>query len=436
MNNTVEIISVGTELLLGDIVNTDAAYLARGLAELGIPCYYQSVVGDNPERLSGALALARSRSALIFLTGGLGPTTDDLTKETAARTMGKTLVLHKESYDRLSELLSGRGIAVTENQKKQAMLPADAVVFRNDYGTAPGFAMTADDGCTMILMPGPPREMEPMFKEQVRPFLEKRSGMTIRSLNIGLFGIGEAAVGDALHEKMEHSENPTAAPYCAEGEVRLRVTARGENAAVCDALLQKEAEEILKTPCKDGTHVLGDFVYGVGVSSMEEAAVRLLREKGLTVTFAESCTGGYLAKRITDIPGASEILKGSFVTYSEETKQAFVSVKKETLQTYSVYSEETAREMAEGAKKAAGADIGIGITGVAGPGSAVVSADGKELTFPAGTVFLACAGKHGTVTKVLTLRPGSRNPTECREFVRRRASSHALSMILEAAKEE
>ena len=434
--SSAEIISVGTELLLGDIVNTDAAYLARELAALGIPCYYQSVVGDNPARLRAMLEEAKKRSKWIFLTGGLGPTCDDLTKETAAAVMGKTLVLHEESYERIRKILVSRKLPETDNQKKQAMLPPDAYVFTNDYGTAPGFAME-DGETTMILMPGPPRELEPMFAERVKPYLAKRTGSgTIFSLNLGLFGIGEAAVEACLRDRMEHSENPTIAPYCGEGEVRLRITARGDDAETCERMCRAVADEVRDVPCLDGTHTLGEFIYGVGVSTLEEAVVSFLREHRLTVTAAESCTGGYVAKRLTDIPGASDILKGSFVTYSEETKQRLTCVKPETLTAYSVYSHETAREMALGAKHALGADIAVGVTGLAGPGGAEITHNGTKETLPAGTVFLSCVyGKDDTVTeKRVLLAPGNRNPVEGREFVRRRASSHALSLILAAAK--
>ena len=242
-----EIISVGTELLLGDIINTDAAFLARELAALGIPCYYQSVVGDNPARLQATLKTALSRSDLIFLTGGLGPTADDLTKETAAAVMGKTLVLHEPSYARIRAVLQKRNLPETENQKKQAMLPADAVDFDNDYGTAPGFAMTAqtEDGeKTMILLPGPPRELEPLYTERVRPYLSAATEELFYSLNIGMYGIGEAAVDRVLSDYMENGRNPTVAPYCGEGEVRLRLTSRGKTEEECRALCHRVAEEI------------------------------------------------------------------------------------------------------------------------------------------------------------------------------------------------
>ena len=438
--NASEIISVGTELLLGDIINTDAAFLARELAALGIPCYYQSVVGDNPARLRSVLELALSRSDLIILTGGLGPTADDLTKETAAALMGKTLVLHEPSYARIRDILQRRNFPETENQKKQAMLPADAVVFDNDYGTAPGFAMTAacpEGEKTMILLPGPPRELEPLFTERVRPYLCAQTEEVFCSVNIGMYGIGEAAVGHILRDYMEHGQNPTVAPYCGEGEVRLRLTARGKTEEECRALCASVAEQIRAESCepyKPGT--MNDYIFGLDCDSLQEAFVKRMREKHLTVSAAESCTGGYVAKRITDISGASEVLSGSFVTYSEETKMAMVGVRAETLQKYSVYSAEIAAEMAQGCRLAVGADIGIGITGVAGTSDAVVMRDGEEITVAAGTVYVACADADTVCVERLELPPGRRVSAEAREFVRRRASSHALFMALRMAEKQ
>ena len=432
-----EIISVGTELLLGDIINTDAAFLARELAALGIPCYYQSVVGDNPARLQATLKTALSRSDLIFLTGGLGPTADDLTKETAAAVMGKTLVLHEPSYARIRAVLQKRNLPETENQKKQAMLPADAVVFDNDYGTAPGFAMTAqtEDGeKTMILLPGPPRELEPLYTERVRPYLSAATEELFYSLNIGMYGIGEAAVDRVLSDYMENGRNPTVAPYCGEGEVRLRLTSRGKTEEECRALCRRVAEEIRFISCEPyRPGVLNDYIWGIDCESVQEALVKTLRGQHLTISCAESCTGGYVAKRITDIPGASEVLSGSFVSYSEETKKAMVGVKEETLQTHSVYSAAVAEEMALGCRLTVGADIGIGITGVAGIDDAVVTRNGESVTVPAGTVYIACTDGKTTTVEHLELSPGRRAPLEAREYVRRRASTHALFMALRMA---
>jgi len=433
-----EIISVGTELLLGDIINTDAAFLARELAALGIPCYHQSVVGDNPARLRTTLETAISRSDLIFLTGGLGPTCDDLTKETAAALMGKTLVLHEHSYDRIRAVLQSRGLPETDNQKKQAMLPADAVVFDNDYGTAPGFAMTAAapaGNVTMILLPGPPRELEPLFSERVRPYLAAQTEETFFSLNIGMYGIGEAAAEQLLRDRMENGRNPTVAPYCGEGEMRLRLTARGRTEEECRVLCMQTAEEIRRVCCEPlRKGILDDYIWGIDCDSMQEALVTLLREKHLTISAAESCTGGYIAKRITDVPGASEVLSGSFVTYSETAKQTFAGVSADTLAAHSVYSAEVAAEMARGCRRAFSSDIGIGITGIAGTDAITVLRGTQEITLPAGTVFIACDAGGTVTTEQLTLSPGRRSPLEAREYIRRRASSHAIFMALKAAK--
>ncbi len=441
--SSAEIVSVGTELLLGDILNTDTAYLARGLAELGIPCYHQSVVGDNPDRLRETLATALGRSELVIVTGGLGPTCDDLTKETATALMGKTLALHEPSYQRLTALLSARGIAETDRQIKQVMLPPDATVFDNDYGTAPGFAMEGiwktEEGeapRTMILLPGPPRELEPIYAERVRPYLAARTHGTLYSLNIGLYGIGEAAVEACLRDRMLSGKNPTVAPYCGEGEVRVRITAYGEDEEICRHMCLEEADIVRKTPCapyKEG--ILDDYIFSIGSDDLPGVLVETLRERALTVSFVESCTGGYLAKRITDIPGASEVLSGSFVTYSEKTKMSMVGVRAETLSTYSVYSEEVAIEMAEGARNATGADLAVGVTGIAGPDDGARIYRGKEEALPAGTVFYAVTDGTRTETGRLYIPIGRRNPKEAREYVRRRASSALIFALLRRAEE-
>jgi nicotinamide-nucleotide amidase len=351
--------------------------------------------------------------------------------------MGKTLVLHEPSYERIRDLLAKRGHPETENQKKQAMLPPDATVFQNDYGTAPGFAMTAqtDNGeKTMILLPGPPRELEPLYAERVKPYLARMTDTVFYSLNIGLYGIGEAAVGHILRDYMDNGQNPTVAPYCGEGEVRLRLTAKGKNEAECRALCEAVAEQIRWESCepyKPGC--MNDYIWGIDCDSMQEALVKLLCAKQMTVSAAESCTGGYVAKRITDIPGASAVLSGSFVTYSEQTKQSMVGVKTETLAAHSVYSAEIAEEMAQGCRLAVGADIGIGITGVAGTEDAHVTQNGREITVAAGTVFIACTDGVTVRTEQLDLSPGRRSGLEAREYVRRRASSHALYMALRMA---
>jgi len=433
-NVRAEIISVGTELLLGDIVNTDAAFLARELAALGISCYHQSVVGDNPTRLRGMLEAACVRSELVILTGGLGPTADDLTKETAAAVMGKTLCLHEESYARIRDVLKKRGLTESENQIKQAMLPPDAEVFADDYGTGPGFAMETEiDGrnVTMILMPGPPRELEPMFAEKVRPYLSMRSGEVFYSLNIGIYGIGEAIVGQILRDRMEEARNPTIAPYCGEGEVRLRLTARGESEEICRALCLETAEQIRLVPCtpyREG--ILDDYIFGIDTPSMQATLVSMLARRSMKVTTAESCTGGLIAKRITDVPGASAVFEGGFVTYADHTKISLLQVREETVLQHSVYSAEAVREMAFGAMRAVLADCAIAVSGVAGKEDLVCTANGKPLTVDAGCVYIACAVGNECRTECVTFAPGRRNALEAREYVRSRASAHALAMLI------
>ncbi len=405
-----EILCVGTELLLGDIVNTDAAYLSRRLAALGIHQYYQSVVGDNPARLEEMLRIALSRSDLVILTGGLGPTYDDLTKETAARIMGKKLVFHEESWERMLARMTKHGHPISPNNKKQAYMPEDGVVFKNNYGTAPGCAMEAD-GHTVIMLPGPPRELEPMFAEEVEPWLARFSDHVLVSKNVNIFGMGESRVEDTLRGLMTESANPTVAPYAKDGEVLLRVTARGateaEGAALCDETIAK----IMVSP-------VAPFVYGVDAGSLEAALVGLLIKKGLRVTCAESCTGGYIAKRITNVSGASEVFDGSVVTYANRIKEKLVGVSHKTLEAYGAVSEQTAREMAEGVRALFDADIGIASTGIAGPG-------GGTPEKPVGLVYVAAASRSGRID-VRELRIG--NGLATREYVRYVASSNALDL--------
>lgn len=411
-----EILCVGTELLLGDIINTNAAYLARELTSVGIGVYYQSVVGDNRERLTEAMRQAMERCDLVLVTGGLGPTNDDLTKETAAALCGTKLVLHEESLNAITKTLSARGIAITESQRKQAMQPERGLVFRNLHGTAPGSGFFYPDGL-MVLLPGPPAECEPIFAEEVLPYLRRDAGTVLVSHNLHLFGIGEAAVGEKLYDLMEHSENPTVAPYCTAGEVRLRVTASAATKAKADELCAGAIRTVRDSE-------VGQYVYGVDeCDSLQQAVVNALRKEKKTVAAAESCTAGYIVKRIGEIPGASEVLEGSFVTYSERIKQKLVGVRKETLETYTVVSEEVAREMAEGARHAADADYGVSVTGIAGPGG------GTEKD-PVGTVCIAVASDAGTVSKRIVIHPGRRQGKEQREYIRLLASSHALSMLL------
>lgn len=402
-----EIISVGTELLLGHTINSDAAYVARELSALGINLLYSCTVGDNPERLEAALQTALDRSDIVITTGGLGPTGDDLTKETIAKTAGKKLVLHQESLDRIVAYFKGR--VMGESQKKQAMLPEGCAVFPNDCGTAPGCGFQTANGKTMIMLPGPPSELIPMLKNYAVPFLAKESGAVIVSRIVRVFGLGEGYVAEQITDLTEGT-NPTAATYAKDGEMFVRVTARAKDEAAASALCEPVVDELQRR--------LGDFIYGIDVESLEELVVKELTRRGLHLACAESCTGGLLASRITDIPGSSAAFQMGAVTYANEIKTLLLDVPEETLRQYGAVSEQTARAMAEGIVRKSGSELGIGITGIAGPG-------GGTPEKPVGLVYLAlCDGKQTWVRKM----PGN-NAKKGRRYLRWLAASNALDMV-------
>ena len=405
-----EMIAVGTEILLGDIVNTDAQVISMGLNELGIDVYYQTVVGDNPERLKEVLDIARKRSDLIITTGGLGPTLDDLTRETIAEAFGKKLVLHKPTLRRITAFFEQIGREMTQNNVKQAMLPADCKVLANDWGTAPGCVFEAD-GVYVMMLPGPPRECTPVFRTAGMAYLARLADGVIVSHYIRIFGIGESTMEEKLHDLMEHSSNPTVAPYAKDGECLVRVTAKADTKEAAEQLL----EPVVRQVCDQ----LGDVVYGVDVPDLAHAVAKVLTEKGLSLSVAESCTGGLLSKRITDVPGASVFYKGGACTYCNEIKVKVLGVKQETLDRYTAVSSQTAREMAEGIAKAYGTDLGIGITGYAGP-------DGGEDGTPAGTIYIGIYDRGRTQVRCILSPRG-------REGARWEAANHALDMILRAA---
>lgn len=412
-----EILCIGTELLMGDIINTNAAYLAKELAGLGINLYHQSVVGDNPERLQQSLQLALKRADIVITTGGLGPTYDDLSKETIAACFGRTLVMDEDSLARIQAHFLRLGREMTDNNKKQAMMPQGCVIFQNENGTAPGCAIEGSgelEGKTAIMLPGPPREMKPMFEQQVKPYLLKDSDTRLVSHTMHFFGIGESMLEDRLRSLMEKSLNPTVAPYAKTGEVQLRVTARVKNGEDPNALLEPVMEQIRQ--------MVGEFLYGVDVGDLQTAAVRLLTEKGLKVAVAESCTGGYLAKRITDVSGSSKVFECGICSYSNRIKHQLLGVSERTLEEYGAISEQTATEMASGVRKLSGADIGISVTGNAGP----TADEGKEV----GLVYIGVDSPK--LTQVFTLHV-NRKDQDARETIRYLASSHALSLILKAA---
>ena len=415
---TAEILCVGTELLMGNVVNTNATAIARGLAELGLNLYHQSVVGDNPGRLREAVELALSRSDLLITTGGLGPTYDDLTKETIAGCLGRGLLPHEESRRAVLEHFRRMGRAPCPNNLKQAMMPEGARVFPNRNGTAPGCAIFGAgkwEGKVAILLPGPPRECEPMFREEVMPFLQEGSDTRLVSRCLYFFGIGESALAQKLDRLMRESQNPTVAPYAKTGEVMLRVTA-----SVTD---ESEAEALMAPVLAQISEAAGEFLYGVDVGDLQTAAVHLLKEKGLHVATAESCTGGLVSKRLTEVSGSSEVFECGICCYSNRIKAELLGVKENTLRTFGAVSREAAAEMAAGVRRLSGADIGISVTGNAGPSAS----EGK----PVGLVYIGVDSLPYREVIELHIR---RTDEDAREYIRWLASSNALDQILKAAK--
>ena len=401
-----ELIAVGTEILLGDIVNTDAQVISQGLSELGINVFYQTVVGDNPARLRHVVETARDRADIIITTGGLGPTLDDLTKETLATVFGKKMALHQPSLDRIKGFFQTIGREMTPNNEKQAWLPEGCTVFVNEWGTAPGCAFEAY-GKHVLMLPGPPRECNPMWKECAMPYLYKLAGGCIVSRNIRVFGLGESNMEAILHDMMAESKNPTIAPYAKTSECFARVTAKADTPEACEKLLDPVVEKICG--------LLGEDVYGVDVDSLEQVVGDGLRQRGMTLAVAESCTGGLLSKRITDVPGCSDYYLGGVCSYANEVKMNLLGVKKETLDTLGAVSPEVAEQMAEGVAKALGADVGVGITGVAGPG-------GGTEEKPVGLVYISVWHKGQHFTRKMKAANG-------RDRIRMQAASTALDLI-------
>ncbi len=393
---TAEIIAVGTELLMGQTVNTDAAFLARQLTEIGIFSYYQTVVGDNPERLRNQIRIAVGRSDCVLLTGGLGPTQDDITMAVAAEVAGIPLVEHEPSRRALEAFFERIGRRnVTSNNWKQTLMPATGTVLPNHNGTAPGAMMPCTiDGHTalLVLMPGPPSELQPMFLESVRPYLEDHAPQKLRTHFIRLFGIGESAAEAAIHDLILAQTNPTIAPYVAEGEVLFRVTQQ----------VKSDSEPDLTGPVVGQIRErLSEYIYEIGTRSLPQVVVDLLRERGRTVSFAESCTGGLLAGAITDIAGSSDVFQGGIIAYDNSIKMRLLGVPASILETDGAVSEACAVAMATGCRDVMNTDYAISVTGIAGPG-------GGSPEKPVGLVYLALADAEGT--QVLRLQQtGSRS---------------------------
>lgn len=371
----VELISVGTEILLGNIVNTNAAYLSEQCALLGLSCFFQSVVGDNEGRLREALSLALTRADIILLSGGLGPTEDDLTKETAASVLGYDLVEDEQWKEKLTAYFAKRKMKLTENNWKQAMVPQGCIVVGNKNGTAPGIIMEKE-GRHVILLPGPPGELIPMFEESIQPYLSALNPGKIVSQMVKVCGVGESLAETMILDLIDSQTNPTVATYAKTGEVHLRVTAKADN--------EKEAKRLLKPVIKELKERFGANIYSTSENvTLESSVVDLLRENGLTLTTAESCTGGMFAARIVNVPGASDVFREGFITYSNKAKRKYLGVKKGTLVKEGAVSEKTASEMAKGGCFLTKADVCVAITGIAGPG-------GGTEDKPVGLVYIGC----------------------------------------------
>ena len=407
MSHTAELIAVGTELLLGNIANTDAQMISQGLSQLGINVYYHTVVGDNPQRVRQAVDIARGRADILITTGGLGPTCDDLTKVAVAQAFGKELVYHEPSAQRIRERFAQRGTPVTENNFQQAMVPEGCTVLDNDWGTAPGVAFQAG-GTHVLMLPGPPRECAMMFRHRALPYLQQLADGVIASRTVKTFGIGESAAEALLRDLMNALHNPTLAPYAKPTGTELRITAHAPTREEA-LLLIAPVEEQVKA-------ILGDKVIGVDVDSLEEVCFALLKDRGLTVGTAESCTGGLMAKLLTDLPGSSAVFRGGVVSYTNGVKAGLLGVPQDLLDRYGAVSPQVAEAMARGAKAALGCDIALSTTGVAGP-------DADDRGNPIGLVYLGLAW--GDQCQVTEFRAG---PVE-RERVRRQAAQTALDLL-------
>lgn len=378
----VELVFVGTEILLGNIVNTNGAFLAEKCAELGLSCYYQTVVGDNEERIKQTFQLSLSRADLVITCGGLGPTLDDLTKEVAAEVMQMPLQEDRHTRERIEEYFrNSQWKEIPENNWKQAAVPEGAIVFDNPNGMAPGLVIEKN-GKVMILLPGPPNELIPLFTEQIMPYLREKQPEVIYSKMVKLVGVGESRVAEQIQDLIEKQTNPTLAVYAKTGEVHLRVTAKAEDV--------KAAKKLIKPVVRELKQRFGDAIYTTKEEvTLEDAIVKLLRKRKLTLTTAESCTGGLLAGRLINAAGASSVFRQGYITYSDGAKHRLLGVEKRTLEQFTAVSEQVACKMAEGGANAAGADVCLSVTGLAGP-------DGGTEEIPVGTVYIACY-LHGKV---------------------------------------
>ncbi len=415
----VELISVGTEILMGNIVNTNAAYLSEKCAGLGLSVYHQITVGDNEGRLMEAIQTALDRANIVILTGGLGPTEDDLTKETTAKAMGLKLVEDAHTKERIASYFKGRNITVSENNWKQAVVIENAIILDNDNGTAPGMIVESKNSSgnikRAILMPGPPNEMKPMFEGLVMPYLEKLNPYVFYSEMVKICGIGESQAETMILDLIDEQTNPTIAPYAKTGQVHFRITAKAAATEEAKQLVIPVVEELKKR--------FGDNVYTTKeTESLEEKVVSMLREKQYKMTTAESLTGGLIAGTIVNVSGSSSVFGEGYITYANEAKEKVLGVNHETIENFGVVSEETAYEMALGAYRVSGVQVAVAVTGIAGP-------DGGTKETPVGTVFIGCC-VNGKVTVKKCIFKGNR------QKIRDNTVVSALDMVRRALLKE
>lgn len=401
-----EILAVGTELLMGQIANTNAQYISQRLAELGINVYFHSVVGDNPVRLEETLKRALDRSDIVITTGGLGPTKDDLTKEVIARAMNRKLVFHEDILEKVRDFFMRKHRIMVKNNEKQAYMPDNSLVIPNPNGTAPGCIIEEGEKA-VIMLPGPPKEMRPMFIETVFPYLKQKTGLVLVSKMLKIFGIGESEMESRLIDLIENQNNPTIAPYVSQGEITVRVTARCAD--------REEAIKLLNPVVSEIKERLGAFVYAEEGESLEQVVFSLLKENKLVMATAESCTGGLLAGRITSLPGASEVFERGYITYSNRSKVDELDVREETIDKYGAVSRETALEMVEGLRKKTMAQVCVSITGIAGP-------SGGTPEKPVGLVYIGVSVRDSVVCRSFELMGD-------RERIRNDSCMRALDMI-------
>ena len=407
MSYRAEIIAVGTELLLGNIANTDAQFLSEQLSSVGADVLYHTAVGDNPSRLAEVIGIARKRANLLVFTGGLGPTYDDLTKETVCRAFGVELEFHPEIAEEIRRYLDTVfGAEAPKLDEQQAYLPEGCVVLHNAVGTAPG-CIFEKDGVTAVMLPGVPRECRYLTEHGLIPWLREKHSGVILSHDLRTFGLREPLVQERLADLMDEAVNPSLAPYAKTGEVMLRLTAKGSTAEEC--------EELMAPLFWDVRSRLGEYLYGVDVDSLEQRAVQLLKERRLTFSAAESCTGGLIAKRVTDVPGASAVFLGGVVSYTNGVKAKVLGVPEVLLDEFGAVSEPVARAMAEGVRRLTGSDLAVSVTGVAGP-------DRDDRGNDVGTVFLGFASPKGAIVRQLELGTG-------RDRVRTLAAHHAFDIL-------